>query len=179
MAGVDIQYKGSSIASIQTTGSKTLKTQGKYCEGDILVDYVSDFSVSNIIQTAVDTDGTPYNGGIGYKTGYRLGSSGAESVFADYCVSGYIPINNGDVIRVLNVGEVTGYSIYMFGYDANFAVYGSGLCALNPVTSGHGNGLLSAKITSSSVKYIRFTFNAANQSVVIVTKNEKISPLEV
>lgn len=138
-----------------------------------------EFSVTNILTTAVDTDNSPYNSGTGYKTGYRLGSSGAESAFADYCVTGYIPVSNGDVIRVLNVGEVTGYSIYMFGYDANFAVYGANLCALNPVTSGHGNGLLSAKITSSSVKYIRFAFNTAKKDDVIVTKNEKISPLEV
>jgi hypothetical protein len=42
MAGVDIKYKGNSIATIQGTGSKTLKTEGKYCEGDIHVDYVKE-----------------------------------------------------------------------------------------------------------------------------------------
>lgn len=42
MAGVDIKYKGNSIASIQGTGSKTVKTQGKYCEADIIVDYVKE-----------------------------------------------------------------------------------------------------------------------------------------
>lgn len=137
------------------------------------------FSVTNILATAVDVDGTPYNGGIGYKTGFRLNTSGAESAFADYCVSGYIPVNNGDNIRVLNVGEVTGYSIHIFGYDENFTVYGSVICSLNPVTSGHGDALMAVKITSSSVKYIRFTFNAANKNNITVTKNEKISPIEV
>ena len=39
MSGVSIEYKGSTIATIEDTGSKTLKTQGKYCEGDILVEY--------------------------------------------------------------------------------------------------------------------------------------------
>ena len=39
MSGVNIEYKGSSIATIPDTGSKTIKTQGKYCEGDILVEY--------------------------------------------------------------------------------------------------------------------------------------------
>ncbi len=42
MAGVDIRYKGSSIAAIQGSGSKTLQTEGKYCEGDITVDYVKE-----------------------------------------------------------------------------------------------------------------------------------------
>lgn len=39
MSGVNIEYKGESIATIPATGSKTIKTQGKYCEGDILVEY--------------------------------------------------------------------------------------------------------------------------------------------
>nr|WP_316624558.1 leucine-rich repeat domain-containing protein [uncultured Ruminococcus sp.] len=39
MSGVSIEYKGSTIATIEDTGSKVLKTQGKYCEGDILVEY--------------------------------------------------------------------------------------------------------------------------------------------
>ncbi len=39
MSGVNIEYKGESIAAIPDTGSKTIKTQGKYCEGDILVEY--------------------------------------------------------------------------------------------------------------------------------------------
>jgi len=39
MSGVNIEYKGKSIATIPDTDSKTIKTQGKYCEGDILVEY--------------------------------------------------------------------------------------------------------------------------------------------
>ena len=40
MADVTLTYKGSTIAEINATGSKTLKTSGKYCEGDIGVSYV-------------------------------------------------------------------------------------------------------------------------------------------
>ena len=42
MAGVTIGYKGNTIATIQGSGSKILKTAGKYCEGDISVDYVQE-----------------------------------------------------------------------------------------------------------------------------------------
>lgn len=136
------------------------------------------FSVTNILTTAIDTDNSSFNGGLGYKSGYRLSASGAESAFADYSVSGYIPVSIGDVIRVVNIGDVTGYSIYMYAYNAAFAVSGGSLAALNPVTSGHGCQIISAKITGSSVKYIRFAFNSNMASNVIVTKNEKISPLE-
>ena len=57
------------------------------------------FSVTNILTTAIDTDNSSFNGGLGYKSGYRLSGSGAEHAFADYSVSGYIPVSIGDVIR--------------------------------------------------------------------------------
>ena len=39
MADVEIKYKGASIATLNETGTKTLKTAGKYCESDITVSY--------------------------------------------------------------------------------------------------------------------------------------------
>ena len=35
---VSIKYKGSEIAALTATGTKTLNTAGKYCEGDIVVE---------------------------------------------------------------------------------------------------------------------------------------------
>ena len=35
---VSIKYKGSEIAALAATGTKTLNTAGKYCEGDIVVE---------------------------------------------------------------------------------------------------------------------------------------------
>jgi hypothetical protein len=40
MADVTVKYKGSTIAEMSEEGTKTLKTSGKYCEGDITVSYV-------------------------------------------------------------------------------------------------------------------------------------------
>ena len=40
MADVTLTYKGSTLAEMNASGSKTLKTAGKYCEGDIGVSYV-------------------------------------------------------------------------------------------------------------------------------------------
>lgn len=40
MADVTLTCKGSTIAQMDASGSKTLKTAGKYCEGDIGVSYV-------------------------------------------------------------------------------------------------------------------------------------------
>ena len=43
---VTIKYKGNTIASITTDSSKTLKTSGKYCEGDIVVENVQDGGIT-------------------------------------------------------------------------------------------------------------------------------------
>lgn len=51
MAGVTIGYKGETIATIQGSGSKTLKTEGKYCEADITVDYVQEGGGGGITPT--------------------------------------------------------------------------------------------------------------------------------
>ena len=39
MADVSIKYKGSAIAEMSASGNKTLGTSGKYCEGDVVVQY--------------------------------------------------------------------------------------------------------------------------------------------
>ena len=39
MADVEIKYKGALIAALDASGTKTLKTSGKYCESDIAVSY--------------------------------------------------------------------------------------------------------------------------------------------
>ena len=39
---VNIKYKNNSIATLTDTGTKTLKTSGKYCEADIIVENTKD-----------------------------------------------------------------------------------------------------------------------------------------
>ena len=61
---VTVKYKGSAIASANTDTTKTLKTSGKYCEGDIIIENVQDGGITpsgniNITDTNV-TDVTNY-----------------------------------------------------------------------------------------------------------------------
>ena len=51
MSEVAINYKGSSIASMDASGTKTLLTQGKYCEDDIEVVYTRPSAPSPSLQT--------------------------------------------------------------------------------------------------------------------------------
>ena len=39
MADLTIKFKGQPIVELSESGTKTLKTAGKYCEGDITVEY--------------------------------------------------------------------------------------------------------------------------------------------
>ena len=40
MADITLSYKGSTILELSATGTKAIKTSGKYCEGDITLSYV-------------------------------------------------------------------------------------------------------------------------------------------
>ena len=67
----------------------------------------------NMLEYAINSDGTPYrgaNGEIGYKTGTRLNSSGAEASNDDYCVTGFIPILNWDYAYLKNMNFIVGDS---------------------------------------------------------------------
>lgn len=57
MSDVTIKYKGQSIATMDATGSKTLQTQGKYCEGDIDVEYVKPSGGGLTWDDVADPDG--------------------------------------------------------------------------------------------------------------------------
>ncbi len=54
--GVTIKYKDSTIASMNADGTKTLKTGGKYCEGDIGVEYTA--PTPSLISKNIAANGT-------------------------------------------------------------------------------------------------------------------------
>ena len=277
MAGVDIKYKGSSIASIQGSGSKTLKTQGKYCEGDILVDYAKEgitpsgtknistngthdvtdyvsanvsvspnvgsknvsangtynassdsldgyssvtvnvpqpsgsinisengtydvtdkssavvnipaFTVTNLVPSSLEADGTPYNNGLGYKTGYTLsvsvGNPSTETARSNRAITGFIPASRYDIIRVINIGVTDAYpmGIWIFDSDKNL-LNALQMATVTGSSFAFGN-IVGVKLdgrspeNSNKVAYIRVVCAATSAANLIVTKNQKISPLE-
>lgn len=58
MSDVTIKYKGQPIATMDATGSKTLNTQGKYCEDDIGVEYVKPAAPTGTKQISITENGT-------------------------------------------------------------------------------------------------------------------------
>lgn len=61
---------------------------------------------TNMIPLSINADGSQYigtNGEDGYKTGYRLNSSGEEKTASGIEVTGYIPCTKTDVLRFANM----------------------------------------------------------------------------
>ena len=58
MSDVTIKYKGQSIATMDASGTKTLGTQGKYCEGDIGVEYVKPSGPTGTKSISITQNGT-------------------------------------------------------------------------------------------------------------------------
>lgn len=55
----------------------------------------------NWVKYSTEADGvTIYNGGLGYKDGYRVRSGGAEQTTTDTACTGFIPFKKGDVLRI-------------------------------------------------------------------------------
>ncbi len=79
---------------------------------------------TNQIPISTDTDGSVFNG-TGYKSGYRLNSSGAVAEYTAYpmVVSGFIPCKAGDIIRLQNITWQSGVDSQnnqrIACYDAN------------------------------------------------------------
>lgn len=54
----------------------------------------------NWVKYSTESDGvTIYNGGLGYKNGYRVRSGGAEGATTGGSCTGFIPVKGGDVVR--------------------------------------------------------------------------------
>lgn len=53
MADVTLTYKGATIAELSDSGSKTLRTAGKYCEADIGVAYVKPGGGSGVLSGSI------------------------------------------------------------------------------------------------------------------------------
>lgn len=61
MAEVEIKYGGVTKGSMSASGSKTIKTGGKYCEGDITVQYSRPSIESPVIEEKTITQNGTYN----------------------------------------------------------------------------------------------------------------------
>ena len=150
----------------------------------------------NALSLAVDSDGTPYNGGKGYKTGYRLNSSSVEAAKEGMEVTGFIPVKAGDVLYLYNIGMKTDSenkgNMYIYCYNSNFgnvaecyfrmdsssAAIANGsivLDASNNVAQIHINKNLYPNLNDSAaanIAYLRFSADEITDTSVITINQE-------
>ena len=111
---VTVKYKGNSIAELTESGTKTLKTSGKYCEADIVVENTKDGGATitdGIAVKARNADGFPteadvygdlypyqfsYNGAyyhetIGWRSLSKLTLKSGQTVLKEGCFA-YLPL---------------------------------------------------------------------------------------
>lgn len=81
---------------------------------------------TNLVPASIDTDGSIFNGGLGYLVGYRLSSSGATKEAAYNAVTGFIPAKAGDVVRITGCGWYhQNAGNYLCAYKADFTFLGA------------------------------------------------------
>lgn len=81
----------------------------------------------NQVTSSIGSDKNPFNGGLGYQNGQELsGSSGAQRSGSGSTVTGFIPVKQGDVIRIKGCGWYsTAKANYIVAYTSNFAHWGT------------------------------------------------------
>lgn len=127
---------------------------------------------TNRLPLAIGSDGEVYNG-TGFKTGYRLSSSGAETQASGFTCTGFIPCKNGDVIRLKGVKKASDNN-YIIPYNSSFAKNGNIVYGSSIVDDGTGTDTLTYTVAINvEPTYIRISLGEIT-SDSIITVNEEI-----
>lgn len=131
---------------------------------------------TNVLKTAIDADGSVYNG-LGYKTGYRLNSSCAEVAATDRCCTGFIAVNPNDTVRLKNISNPTDNNLngYIHFYNSSFS--GIGFMYEDEWTDIEYSFVPSQKTSQAGyaqdIAYLRISTGIIDENS-IVTVNEEI-----
>lgn len=124
-------------------------------------------SYTNQIPLSTDANGNPFNGGQGWKTGYRLSlSSGNESGADGYECTGFIPATQTDSINVKDIDLTEENATNLVCYDSikqpiavNGTNYGISLYSLFVTYGTEVNGAYTASL--NSVPFLTFHTDVA------------------
>lgn len=165
MGGIDI------TDSVYNAGTGTVSIPA--VTRDVVITAAAVVSRTDVLRQSVSSDGTLYNGGTGYKSGYRLNSGGNESAASGVYCSGFIPMVSTQTIEFegieLPAASSVGNSYYTIHfYDSTFTriamtQYQAHNVFLTPsigsgTKDGSGNYIKTFKPTGvSGLAYIRFS----------------------
>lgn len=197
-----ITVSGASYTYDKTAGTIVLSNPTSNITVTVIATEIK-VETNNLIKKSINSDGTPYNGGQGWKTGYRINSNGIEESKAGWEVTGFIPVDvNNDTLYFKNVTWQASSpgNDYLGVYDESFtkltstkvisewlanlsqapSTYGFTMDANNNITAinfnkfaGYQFGSLSSADFRAKAKYVRFSMYEINNDSII-TKNEPI-----
>ena len=133
--------------------------------GTVVITIIAKAPPVNLLTLALDTDGSLYNGGLGYKSGDRIStSSGTEKASTGSYVSGYIPVNLAtDTLKLYNIGTdaVNDSKAWMIGFN-NLGTSVNGQVDLASLTPDEDGSLTIgpdkwAGTDLTAVKYVRLS----------------------
>ena len=151
----------------------------------------------NWVRYSTESDGkTIYNGGLGYKDGYRVRSGGAEGELDNGSCTGFIPVKGGDIVLLsgwdfpfANNGNAINVSDSNYTNIGQFTMLPAQYGILNNAYSAYSSGSV-VKVSdnvykwvvppdASGVRFIRVSgvtnIGICPGSKMIVTINEEIT----
>lgn len=149
---------------------------------------------TNLVPLSTEADGkTIYNGGLGYKNGYRVRSGGAEAASDIAVCTGYTPFTKNDKLYIDPpfTNQNTNNAINF--YDGSYTNLGQitdsgtgyGICAgqVNAFKTTLGDGVSILDLSNNTVSgveniaFVRITndYYQAHGAEMIITKNEEIT----
>lgn len=99
-------------------------------------------SYTNLLPSAIDTDGSIYNG-VGWKEGYRINGSGEPEEINGSYLTGFIPIKMGDIVHLKNVKWQYGVTTGLSSANQRVSFYDARKTQLAQATGSSLGGLLS------------------------------------
>ena len=112
MGGIDI------TDSVYSAGTGTVSIPA--VTGNVVITAAAVVSRTDVLRQSVSSDGTPYNGGTGYKSGYRLNSGGKEAAASGVYCSGFIPMTNAQTIEFEGIALPAATSVGNSNYTIHF-----------------------------------------------------------
>lgn len=112
MGGIDI------TDSVYSAGTGTVSIPA--VTGDVVITAAAVVSRTDVLRQSLSSDGTPYNGGSGYKSGYRLNSGGKEAAASGVYCSGFIPMVSTQTIEFEGIELPAATSVGNSNYTIHF-----------------------------------------------------------
>lgn len=97
MPDVTISYKNTNIAALSATGTKTLLTEGKYCEDDIVVSFIKTAGSATTPDTNITANPTV---SVNQNTGEITASVSASQSVTPTIVEGYVSDGTSGTISI-------------------------------------------------------------------------------